>query len=243
MGLFASIASAVAGPLVSGLFGSKKKETKQTTDFVQLRKSAEAAGFNPLTALKATGGNGFTTTTHPGLSSGEFIGQALGAGLQAWADYDPMQKERDALEMEMMRAELERIKSDTRVAQGFVGGVPSARHEKVPAVAYGAPALGSDGRAPYEAQPASGIPGDEDLLTAQSAEDYFGELPGWGVGLRNLGVLAYRNVFDPMREDRLDPKRPKPRPRRFEFPWRGGRVPVPDAYGQSYVLPPLGSSY
>lgn len=126
MGLLSTIVGAVAGPIAGGLFGSKKETTKQTTDFVALRKSAEAAGFNPLTALKATGGAGFQQTTHPGLSSAEWLAEAIGAGAQAWAKFDPMQQQKDQLELDLMTAEVQRLKASPSY-QAFPSP-PASRH-------------------------------------------------------------------------------------------------------------------
>lgn len=82
MGLFSSLAGAVAGPLVGGIFsaiqGNKARAAaSQGTDFVRLRKNAERAGFNPLTALMATGGSGFQRSFAPDLSTGAFISEAV----------------------------------------------------------------------------------------------------------------------------------------------------------------------
>lgn len=104
--ILAGLAKA-AIPLIGGLFGGKKEQTTRT-NFVQLRNDALAAGFNPLTALRATGGAGNTTTTLPTMSSGEFIAQALGAGIEGYMNYDPYEKQRSQYETEILRKEAER---------------------------------------------------------------------------------------------------------------------------------------
>ncbi|WP_413876351.1 hypothetical protein [Albidovulum sp.] len=238
MSLFGTILGAVAGPLAGGLFGGKKKETKQTTDFVALRDSAEAAGFNPLTALKATGGAGFTTTTHPGLSSGEFLAEAIGSGVQAWSSFDPMQQQRDALEMEMMRAELDRIKSDARVTQGFAGGVPTARHEKLAAVEYGRPELADNPqRLTY-----GGIGWDAqaDTADAQIIENRYGDIVSslYGVGVAARDAWPYVKPYFSVDREKVG----------AEY-WRAKRATTapPRSMGPQpqtvYRLPALGSSY
>ena len=224
--------------LLGGLFGSKKKETKQTTDFVALRKSAEAAGFNPLTALKATGGGGFTTTTHPGLSSGEFIADALGAGFDAWASHDPIQRERDALEVELMRAELDRIKADAGVTQGFAGGVPTARHEKVPVVEYADPALADK----PEKLRYGGFDWDvqSDTSDAQEVEDRYGDVvsSAYGVGVLARDAWPYVQPYFSADREKVGREYFDARRRTTAPPRSIG--PYPQA---AYRLPPFGSSY
>lgn len=92
-----------------------------------MRENAEAAGFNPLTALRAGGGAGFTTTHHPALSSGEFIAQAIGGIGNAIASIDPMRDATAKLEHEIKQATLANIQADTasrlRATQS-IGGAP-----------------------------------------------------------------------------------------------------------------------
>jgi hypothetical protein len=66
MGIFSTIVGAVAGPVLGKVFGddSAEKERKQSRrdarlQFSRLRAAAERGGFNPLTALQATGTAGF----------------------------------------------------------------------------------------------------------------------------------------------------------------------------------------
>lgn len=89
--------SAVAGPLISALFGGNRDQKTTTVvrenySFKRLRKAAEKAGFNPLTVLRATGGGIGSTTT--GVSSGPSvqsqIADAVGAGAGAFFSYDPV---------------------------------------------------------------------------------------------------------------------------------------------------------
>lgn len=62
--------------------GSPKAEG---IDFKKLRADAEAAGFNALTALGATGAAGYERTISEGaLSSAAFMGEAVSNGLTSW---------------------------------------------------------------------------------------------------------------------------------------------------------------
>lgn len=86
--MWAEISSAVlpelAGGLVGKLFGGKSKAQAQGVDYVKLREDAEAAGFNPLTALMSGGGAGYQREFSPDLSSGSFIAEAVGRGVDTW---------------------------------------------------------------------------------------------------------------------------------------------------------------
>ena len=82
-----NLTSGGSGALISGALTAygNHKATKanfnaQQTDLVKLRKEAQRAGFNPLTALRATGGQGFQKGYGGGLSSANFY-NALGNGI------------------------------------------------------------------------------------------------------------------------------------------------------------------
>lgn len=123
MGVFTSIATAVLPSLIGGIFGSKKKETTQRINFKQLRDDAKAAGFNPLTALGATGGAGNVTTTTPALASGDFLAEALDRGLTAWSNQAQLKKDAEAeqLKLDLMREELTGMKRRNSLPAGSFG--------------------------------------------------------------------------------------------------------------------------
>ena len=100
-----------ASSLLGGLLGRKSKTQSTRINFQQLRDDAQAAGFNPLTALKATGGGGNTTTTHGGLSSMEVIGNAIQDGLGTFLSFDPVAEETKRLENELLAQQVKRYKS------------------------------------------------------------------------------------------------------------------------------------
>lgn len=132
-GPLASILPKIAGPLVSGLFGrrSTTQKTVSKPDLVGLVAEAQEAGFNPLTALKAGAAGGTTMTTLPGLSSAEFIGDALNRGLTAFSEQedDALQREMDVLSRDILREELRQLQSQGRAiapTQSFGYAVPQA---------------------------------------------------------------------------------------------------------------------
>lgn len=102
--------------LFGGLFGRKEKKQSTVPNLRGLRAEAEAAGFNPLTALQATGGGSVTTV--PGLSSAEVLAEAVQAGLGAYARYDPIEEETRKLNNQLVKAQIEDLaKSQDRMTR------------------------------------------------------------------------------------------------------------------------------
>lgn len=103
--------------IIGSLLGGKKDKPQQTTtriNYKQMVEDAEAAGFNPLTALRAGGGAGFTTTTHPALSGYSPIGAAFQTVGAALANYDPQANVRADLETKLLTAQLANVQADTK---------------------------------------------------------------------------------------------------------------------------------
>jgi hypothetical protein len=113
------------GSALAGLIGGRDKgvqrwqirqygetqRAEQRRNLVNLRTSAEAAGFNPLTVLRATGGSLPGTATPSGaLSSSSAFRMALADGVRSGIgtllSHDPMAAERDALEQGLMREQI-----------------------------------------------------------------------------------------------------------------------------------------
>nr|DAV95930.1 MAG TPA: hypothetical protein [Microviridae sp.] len=91
-------------------------------------RDAEAAGFNPLTAIRNGGSAGFTSTSTPGLSSGEFLADALKGVGQIVSSYDPMAKATADLEYKIKQETLRNLQADTaQRLRASVGGVPVSR--------------------------------------------------------------------------------------------------------------------
>ena len=130
MGFLSSLALKVAPSLIGGLFGGKSKQSSSRINFQQMRDDAAAAGYNPLSALKYTGGAGNTTTTHPpSLSSREFIGQALSDGVTTWFNREQIARDEqvESLKLATMREELKLLKNRNKVPTGTFGySIPAA---------------------------------------------------------------------------------------------------------------------
>lgn len=116
------------GKLALGAFGAvqKAKAAKaqaraSQTDLKKLRNDAEAAGFNPLTVLRATGGQGFNKGSSGALASATFWGNFANAGQSALNEFDPYQKKLKELDMQQSVANLDNTKTSTAYTKGLIG--------------------------------------------------------------------------------------------------------------------------
>lgn len=145
--MLGEIITAGAG-LLGSLFGKKKQTTTSTVDYQQMVASAEAAGFNPLTALSNGGAAGFTTTTGPTVSQlpealgnlGGLLGNALESKL------DPIQAKKREIDTLMTDVQLKEARalssrpgsfyrpvewSGTKVSNQFVPRLGEKSHKQV----------------------------------------------------------------------------------------------------------------
>lgn len=110
----------ILGSAASSLIGNiadkfRKNPTTTTTqsapDLVGLRNAAEAAGFNPLTAIRTQSAGRTTTSTDtlPTLSPLGAIADAIGAGTQAWVNYDPHEEKQRELELKIMNEQYNQL--------------------------------------------------------------------------------------------------------------------------------------
>lgn len=89
--------------------GSDDEETTTTVDYKKMAREAEAAGFNPLTAIRNGGSAGFTTTHHPGLSASDRFGAAFQTIGNAIMSFDARADERAELEQQLLKAQIGQI--------------------------------------------------------------------------------------------------------------------------------------
>lgn len=206
--------------LVGKLFGGKEEKQENTIDYVKMVKWAEKAGFNPLTALRAGGGAGFTTTTsHPALSAWTGIADAVGTFA---ANYDPQANERAALEDDIQRARLENIQADTKqrmrsmevpVKSGATSvdwtGIPVRSAAAQPGTVTGAPQVPELGDATVS-NPWERAHVDPKTKDAAVSENRYGEIVGGAIGAYVLGKDWLHNMTrDPSRPWRNDPSEPE----------------------------------
>lgn len=196
MSILGAVVGKVAGGLVGKLFGSKKQET--TTNFVALRNYAEAAGFNPLTALKASGGAGFTTTS-PALSSNQFLAEAIADSATTWFNRDQIARdeEADRLRTELMREELKDLqRKNSLPAQSFGYSIPHVV-ATTKATQSETPALVEEGRRtatnPGHVNDTNFL--DPRVVDAEAAEARYGDVAQEVAGARNMlsdNIYNYR---------------------------------------------------
>lgn len=202
-GAIGGILSGIAG--IGGLFKKDKpQKVENEVDYVKMVKNAEAAGFNPLTAIRNGGSAGFTTTTtHPALSGSGFMQQAsdaVGGLFNAFSTIDPNGSATEQRDYDMVRAQLGG--SDPwrglRSTGHSLGGVPSyegaqqfstvdvagtgtrnGRPQKpqsaTDAMIYGSPLQAGDRNITNPFPVGSGIMVDPTLPDASVIEDFLGE--------------------------------------------------------------------
>jgi hypothetical protein len=110
------------GKLALGAFGAvqtakaaKSQANASQTDLKKLRDDAEASGFNPLTVLRATGGQGFNKGASGVLASATFWGNFANAGQTALNDFDPYNQKRKELDMQQAQASLNNTLASTQL--------------------------------------------------------------------------------------------------------------------------------
>jgi len=110
------------GKLALGAFGAvqKSKAAKaqanaSQTDLKKLRDDAQAAGFNPLTVLRATGGQGFNKGSSGALASATFWGNFANAGVSALNEFDPYNQKRKELDLQQAQASLANTMASTQL--------------------------------------------------------------------------------------------------------------------------------
>jgi hypothetical protein len=129
-----------AAGAVLGILGKRKSRKQESSvDLVALRDEAQRAGFNPVTALQATGG-GFSSQTMPGLSSMEMLGGVMGAAGDFFAATDPVRLETQRQELELAKTQLQIAQQELAAGGTGFGSVP-----RVPSSATGGPTGGGTG--------------------------------------------------------------------------------------------------
>lgn len=137
--------------LLGGLFGKKKQKTETTVNYQQMVASAEAAGFNPLTAIRNGGSAGFTTTTSPTVSQMPEalanFGGVLGSALEK--KLDPIEAKKREIDTLMTDVQLKEARalaarpasfyrplewSGTKVSNQFVPRLGEKSHKQAAAV-------------------------------------------------------------------------------------------------------------
>lgn len=191
MGLFSTIAGAVAGPLVSGIFGKSKSAKQPKLDLGHMVKEANDNGFNPLTVLR----NGGAATSMSGgqparLSSASFIADAFSRGVEAWSGFDAQeaQAEQDQLRTQLLQQDLKNQQDyNKKLNSGNFGYQIPRIQTTTRQTANKPPALNNNPIAPdrdLEVDPLKNSPGVFEMdnkMTGGSAITLPGDGDPWGI--------------------------------------------------------------
>lgn len=124
------IASSVAGSIL----GSGDQRTQESIDLQKLVRDAQAAGFNPLTALQATGGRGWGSTVSS--NDLDFGDMAAAAIMQGFGDYWTQKQTRDlqTSQKALVDAQTQSLRADmsARSNPGKVGPVGGGYQDMTP---------------------------------------------------------------------------------------------------------------
>jgi hypothetical protein len=209
------------GDIIGGLFGASsqrkalKAERHNLQNAVRWRVAdAKAAGIHPLAAL---GMPSYGSNVQPNNALGEGIASAFNKYSQRKAN--ALAEERAALENQLLRSQIKSTDAETML----IGARSRTQLQGARAVTIGGatPTPSIPGVVPV-GPPAdlTVVPWSNDQVTSQSVADNFGEIQGEVHGLKNAAIDAWRNIFDPMREEWYGP-RPKANPR-YKKPSVGG---------------------
>lgn len=118
--MWGEIAGAAAS-LLGGLFGKKKQQTTTKVNYRDMVAEAEAAGINPLTAIRNGGSAGFTTTTAPTVSAMPEILGNLGGVLGNALDkkLDPIEAKRREIDTILLDRQLGQLKMGPELPASF----------------------------------------------------------------------------------------------------------------------------
>lgn len=175
--------------LLGSIFGRKKKEeTVNRVDYARMVRDAEAAGFNPLTALRNGGAAGFSVSTTPGTPLSTAIGQGLAAGTQSFlANFDPFADQKREAEYSLVQAQIANLNASTdafRSRSFNVPGYGAGNVERRPSGQAATLASGTWDRMTSEGAGLSwGV--NPANTPAQELEDQYGDIPGGVVGAAN----------------------------------------------------------
>lgn len=126
MGILSGLATSLIGGIGKKLFGGSKQKWRPI-NYSAMRDAAIKGGFNPLTALQATGGAGYVAQSGPSLSTADFISDGLSEGFDNLFDPEgaKRKKELEDIRYEMAKEELENLrKQNDAFGQNFGYSIP-----------------------------------------------------------------------------------------------------------------------
>ena len=213
-----------AGASILGrVLGGGSQTTQNTVNYRRLVRDAEAAGFNPLTALRNGGAAGYMRTTTPALSAGGIAGEVLGGVGNFLSNFDPMADQKREAEYQLVQAQIANLNASTtaltrptperlgsfnvpqygagqieRRPSGTAGTLSAPNPER-----FGRP-MTPDVQSPEATNPwhrNSGILIDPNSPNAEAFEDRYGEFGGavigGGVNIYNDGMYNWEHNLKP----------------------------------------------
>lgn len=172
--------------------------------YQRLVQDAEAAGFNPLTALRNGGAAGYTadfqpmlttgipTPTASGLRESGAVGEALGAGISGIgnfiANFDPFEDKLREAQYGVLQAQLENLQVDTAARRQAMFQVPAVSGRR--SVTAG-PSISSRTNLDFGGARIYADPGTSD---AGDYEQRWGEVAGAMAGFGVMAADAWENL-------------------------------------------------
>lgn len=201
----------------SALIGAKAssdaaKASQRGTDLKKLRKEAEAAGFNPLTVLRATGGQGFNKGSSGALASASFWSSFANSAGQIAGQFDPLKKAQREANLAETRAQTAYLGSLVSTAGKAVAAKPSKSSSLTDKTVYpSTPSIQSDPVTPSYAPgilPAGYTAPKETMeqfpvhigplqmaaspmSAAAVIEEQWGDVASWGYGVAKMMADMY----------------------------------------------------
>ena len=194
IGALIGAGASIIGSLFGG--GSKKQETVNRVDYKRMVRDAEAAGFNPLTALRNGGAAGFSISSTPAPPLSARIANGVASGVNTFlANFDPHQDRMREAEFGLIQAQIKNLNANSALAARVpdLGGAP-ARTTSGSVAKVGGPVLA--GGAGIPSQPAEivtpqvtnpwpkgwGVEVHPDAVDVGIFEETYGEIPGQVIG-------------------------------------------------------------
>lgn len=122
---------AAAGSVIDGNLAKNDARKKANYNHLEkMRRDAEKAGFNPLTVLRATGGQGFNHGQSAALASSTFwktFGNSVG---QVVNDNDPYNKKLKELDLQQAQASLGNTLASTRLMESQSNPQPQSKYKQ-----------------------------------------------------------------------------------------------------------------
>lgn len=127
---------------IGALMQPKQEPVKVTNeiDFVKMRANAEAAGINPVAALRAGAASGFTTSTQSAQAVNPFADMlgVVGAGISNW-NWNPVNDARQVVELGIAKKTLSMINSGQISMPRFGPDIPKFTGRNSTRTADGSP--------------------------------------------------------------------------------------------------------